>query len=185
MKIKGQFQWTDYLAAQLLHAQPSGSQKIIQYVAYTFVALIFVAVLYLFFRYGGKIENVFPIILFILAVIFPIFYRKVFMPNQVKKSFEQQKGMSLPFEFEFTETGMLTSNKLGNNTLPWEYFTKWKENEDIIILYQSDSVIHMLPKRLFANPEELEVVKSLLEKNKVTKVTSSFRQNETGYNAHH
>ena len=175
MKIKGQFQWTDYLAAQLLHAQPSGSQRIIQYVAYAFLALVFVSMLYLFFRFGAKIENILPILLFILAVIFPFFYRKVFMPNQVKKSFSQQKGMSLPFEFDFTETGMHTSNELGNNTLPWEYFTKWKENEDIIILYQSDSIIHMLPKRLFANPQELEMVKSFLEKNKVTKATSSFR----------
>src|SRR5262245_4884112 len=114
MKIKGQFQWTDYLAAQMLHAQPSGFSRIIPYVAYSLLVLVFVAMLYLFFRFGAKIENTIPILLFVLAVIFPFFYRKVFMPNQVKKSFAQQKGMSLPFEFEFTETGFHTSNELGN-----------------------------------------------------------------------
>jgi hypothetical protein len=31
MKIKGQYQWTDYLAAQLLHIQPSDFSRIFIY----------------------------------------------------------------------------------------------------------------------------------------------------------
>ena len=181
MKIKGQLQWTDYLNAQMLHAQPSGFMSIFTYIFYySFFTLMFIGMIYLFLigEYGK--EKIYLVFLSVLILFFPILYRKVIIPNQAKKSFAQRKGMSLPFEFEFTETGFHTSNELGNSTLPWEYFTKWKENEDIIILYQSDSLIHMLPKRLFTDHQELEMVRSLLEKNKVTKVKSGFRQKETG-----
>jgi YcxB-like protein len=154
---------------------------------YSVGALITISMLYIVLSSGdeygdrnteGLIWILLFIVLFVLAAfILPSLYRKVVLPKQVKQSFEQQKSLSLPFEMELTERGMHTSNELGNNTVPWEYFTKWKENEDIVVLYQSDNIIHMIPKRLFPDPQQLEMVKSLLQKNIVTRATSRFQQN--------
>jgi YcxB-like protein len=179
MKIKGQYQWTDYLATQLVHAQTSRFAKIFIFFC---GMLVFSSMLYLFFNMGDqKIEDIIPILLFLLVFVLvffisPIFYRKVVLPKQVKQAFAQQKNLSLPFEIEFTETGMNFSNAIGNNTWTWEYFTKWNENEDIIVLYQSDNVIQMIPKRLLVDQQQLDMVKSLLQKNIVIKATSRFQQ---------
>jgi hypothetical protein len=181
MKIKGQLQWTDYLNAQMLHAQPSGFIRIFIYVFYYFFfTLTFIGMIYLFLigEYGR--EKIYLVFLSVLILFFPVLYRKLIMPNQVKKSFTQIKALSLPFEMEFTETGVYTSNELGNGTIPWDHFTKWNENEDIINLYQYDTIIHMIPKRFFADSQQIEIFKSLLEKNKVAKVKNPFWQKETG-----
>jgi len=173
MKIKGQFQWTDYLNAQLLHMQPSGFVRVVRLGVYAFVALIFATIL--FMRLIGQldinIEYLLPVL--ILFCLFPL-YRYVLLPNRVKKLFVQQKELSLPIEFEFTETGMSSSNELGNSTRPWTNFVKWKENKELILLYHSDVLFSMIPVRFFTDPQQVEIIKSFLEKNKVPKAKSRF-----------
>jgi hypothetical protein len=176
MKIKGQYQWTDSLNAELLHIQPSGFRRIVQYGAYSFVALAFVSLLYMTFIEDPGIEfSYIFLLLFIMAFGFPILNRYVLQPNRARKNFAQQKELSLPFEVEFTEAGLNFSNDLGNSTRPWTYFTKWKENEEIMLLYQSNALVTMIPKRLFADPQQIETVQAFLEKNAVPKVKSRFR----------
>jgi hypothetical protein len=171
MKIKGQLQWTDYLAAQLLHMQASGFVRAVQYGSIALMVLASLTTLFLFFvgQFEGSIIYIFPV--FILIIIFPL-YRYVFLPNRIEKLFTQQKELSLPFEFEFTEAGMHTSNELGNSTRPWTYFTKWKENKELIMIYHSDVLFNIVPKRFFAEAQQIETLKSFLEKNKVPKAGS-------------
>jgi hypothetical protein len=44
-----------------------------------------------------------------------------------------------------------------------------------MLLYQSDALVTMIPKRLFADPQQIETVQAFLEKNAVPKVKSRFR----------
>ena len=171
MKIKGQLQWTDYLNAQLLHMQPNGFIRVVRLVIYAFMALTFIILLFmaLFGRLDFDVVYIFPVLL--LLVIFPL-YRYVFLPNRIKKLFTQQKELSLPFEIEFTETGMSSSNEVGNSNRPWINFIKWKENKDLFMLYHSDVMFNMIPKRCFTDPQQIETVRSFLEKNNVPKAKS-------------
>ena len=171
MKINGQFQWTDYLNAQLLHLQPNGFGRVVLYGAFSIMILTFIALLSLYFfgQLDVNISLLLPV--FILILLFPL-YRYVFLPNRVKKIFMQQKELSSPIEFEFTETGLHTSNEFGNSTRPWSYFIKWKENKELIMLYHSDVLFNMIPKRFFTDPQQIETVKSYLENNKVPKPKS-------------
>jgi hypothetical protein len=176
MKIKGQLQWADYLNAQILQGHLSRFTRISIYVFYySFFSLLFIGVIYLFLTGEYGREKIYLVFLSVFFLFFPVLNRKVIMPNQAKKSFKQIKALSLPFEIEFTETGIYTSNELGNSNLPWEYFTKWNENDDIINLYKSDAIIHMIPKRLFADSQQIEMLKSLLEKNIGTKTIRGFK----------
>ncbi|MFN8435349.1 MAG: YcxB family protein [Anaerolineales bacterium] len=176
MKIKVQYTWEDLRNAHLLHMYPS-RHFIVYFLAITMLGVF----VYWLFTDLSLIYTA-PPILIILAIGIgsSLVNRYISIPNQAKKSFAQQKAISLPFEFELTEAGVHISNELGNSNVPWNYFTKWDENEDIIILYQSDSLIHMLPKRFFTKPQELETINSLLEANKITKVKSGFRKKKTG-----
>ncbi len=166
MKLKGQLQWTDHLNAQLLHMQPAGRfGRIIPYIALVVTGLCLV---------GGVILSVvsdeFPIELMIpgfIGVAVFAFYRYVLLPWRVKKIFFQQKEFGLPFEMEITDTGLIASNEIGNSNRPWTNFTKWKENKDLFLLYHSDVMFSMIPKRLLTDPEQVITLRTLLERNKV------------------
>jgi hypothetical protein len=101
-------------------------------------------------------------------------YRYVFLPWRVKKMFFQQKELSLPFEMEITETGLVASNEIGNSNRPWANFRKWKEDQNLLLLYHSDLLFSMIPKRVFTSPEQVETIKALLAKSNVPVAKSRF-----------
>ena len=167
MKIKGQLQWTDYLNSQLLHMQPNWVRRIMFYGVY--FMLVFIFVLWLYFYAIGQFEAQFSyyiLPLFIFVAVYPL-YRYIFLPNQIKKIFSQQKELNAPFEMEFTDDAMIASNEFGNSIRPWKNFIRWKENKELIILYHSDVMYSILPKRFFTDHQQIETIKSHLEKNKV------------------
>ena len=171
MKIKGQLEWTDYLEAQLLHGKPSGYNKTKKYGLFSIIAVL--VLLYGFYLVViGQISFLLfsPAFLFILLFLL---YRYVFFPKKIKKVFSQQKSMQVPFEMEFTEEGLIASNEFGNSTYPWENFLKWKENDDILVIYQSDIMFNIIPKRCFSNDQEIENFKKYLMKNDIAADTKN------------
>ena len=172
MKLKGQLQWTDYLNSTLLHMQPGRLSKIVLYGELLLVGCAFIGGFYLLVI--GRLER--PISFFLPLIIFlgiyPL-YRYLLLPNRVKKIFSQQKDLSSPFEMEFTDTALVASNEFGNSNRPWGNFIKWKENDDLLILYHSDILYTIIPKRIFTAPEQVEKVKAFLEKSNVPAAKNS------------
>jgi hypothetical protein len=166
MKLKGQLQWTDYLNSQLLHMQPDWVRRIMFYGVYSVLVFALVSGLYFFAIGQLDIQLSYMLPFFIFVAIYPL-YRYVILPNRVKKIFTQQKELNSPFEIEFTDAGMTTSNEFGNSTRPWKNFIKWKENNELIMLYHSDVMYSIIPKRIFADSQQIEMVKSYLKKDKV------------------
>ena len=166
MKINGKLEWTDYLNSQLLHLRPPTSARIVYYAMYAAVVFALVGVIYEWTigQFESAISYMPPLI--IIIVIVPL-YRYVFLPIFYKNIFTQVKSLNSPFEYEFTETEMLLSNEFGNSRIPWENYTKWKENSELIMLYQSDIVYNIIPKRFFSDPQQIEIIKSLLETHHV------------------
>jgi hypothetical protein len=174
MKFKGQLQWTDYLNSQLLHMQSGGLMRIVLYGAITIMGLGVVGALYLLAtgQLDAQMIGIF-LPLFLMALFFPL-YRYVILPGRIKKIFFQQKELSSPFEMEFTDTSMAVSNEFGSSNRPWGHFTKWKENKEVLMLYHSDVLYTIIPKRVFADAQQVETVKAFLEKNNVPVAKSRF-----------
>ena len=175
MKIKGQLQWTDYLESYLLHRQPVGLAKIFIYTFIAFCGFFFIYSLYLSVRgsvsghYFWRFELMIPSI---LGVAFIVYFRYVLLPKQIREGFFKQKDLNAPFELEFTDNGMSTSNEFSTSTRQWENFVKWKENKELLLLYHSDKEYRIIPKRIFSDSQEVEIIKTYLKKNKVQAVTS-------------
>jgi hypothetical protein len=168
MKINGQLKWTDYLNSQLLHLRPTTFMRVVYYSMYAVVLLAFGGIIYQFVT--GQLEFSFSYLLpflFIIAIV-PL-YRYVFLPMQTRKIFAQQKALNSPFEIEFDETEMTVSNEFGNHRMPWGNFAKWKEDSELLMLYHSDVMYNIIPKRFFSDPQQIEIIRSFLEKNKVSK----------------
>ena len=171
MKFTGQLQWTDYLNAQLLHMKPNKTLRTINYVSFSVMGLASLwgfYILYLFAigEWHSSLDSILMIFLFpaIFAIVIPL-YRFVLLPKLTKKIFNQQKELQAPFEMEITEINLVASNEFGNSIRPWKNFIKWKENEELIILYHSDVMFTIIPKRLFTDPQQLETIKSYITKN--------------------
>lgn len=172
MKLKGQLQWSDYLNSSLLHMQPTGFVRFIVYFTIAIGILILVLAFYLAATAQVSIISLIPVLTFVIFI--PI-YRYVFLPNRVKKIFSQQKELSLPYDIEISDTGMIVSNEFGTVNRPWDNFHKWKENNDLLILYHSDVLYTILPKRIFSDAAQIENVKEYLISNQVPVAKSRFR----------
>ncbi len=171
MKLTGQLQWMDYFNAQLLHMKPKGVLKIINYVSYALLGLVGILGFYLLYLFAiGEWHSSLASILFVIFIptfflVFWLLFRYVLLPNRIKKLFAQQKELHVPFEMEIAESNIVVSNAYGNAVRPWKDFLKWKENEELIMLYHSDILFTIIPKRFLADPQQLEFIKSLVVKN--------------------
>ena len=182
MKFAGQLQWTDYLNSQLLHMKPNKTLRTINSVSFSVMGLASLwgfYILYLFAigEWHSSLDSILMIFLFpaIFAIVIPL-YRFVLLPKLTKKIFNQQKELQAPFEMEFTDTNLVVSNEFGNAIRPWKNFIKWKENEELIILYHSDVMFTIIPKRLLTDLQQLETIKSYITKNGIKTENSKTLQ---------
>lgn len=67
-----------------------------------------------------------------------------------RRIFTQQKSLHDAFELSWDETGLELSTQAARSRHPWADFRQWAEGADGIILYQSDALFNMLPKRAFS-----------------------------------
>jgi hypothetical protein len=163
MKLSGKFEWTDYRDFQYLHMAPLGAAKIIRNIVYGLAGLAFLASLYL---YAAGWLDLFIVLLLVVTAMIVGLLQFVLVPWRARKIYNQQKELSMPFEMEIREDGLSASNELSSSRRPWNNFLKWKENRDMFLLYHSDVMATIIPKR-FLKPEQLEAIKRHLRENNV------------------
>ncbi|MFC4822086.1 YcxB family protein [Dokdonella ginsengisoli] len=72
-----------------------------------------------------------------------------YLPWKARRMFGQQKSLHETYELAWDDEGMSIRGRLGQGTTPWDSYLKKKENERIVLLYQSDLLFQMLPRRAF------------------------------------
>ncbi len=168
MKLTGQYQWTDYLHAQLLNMSPARGLKALIYFLLIFTGVIFLAGFYDFENHAFRFELILPVL--IPAGVY-LLIRYVLLPSRTRDLFNQQKELSAPFEMEISDDGLKFSNEYGYTQRPWANFAKWKEDGELLLLYFSDVVFTMIPKRMFTDPQSLEFIHARLRENKIPAAT--------------
>ncbi len=167
MKINGQLTASDYLKAQYLHARPSRAMAIAFGILVGLLALGFLAGFYIMLV-DNNLSSLWgfswPIALIIVVFLLYFF---VMLPMRVRRIYGQHKEMSSPFEHEITPEGLVSSNLYGYAKRPWANFIKWKENQDLFMLYVSDVQFILIPRRFIA-PEQLAALHARLQENNVT-----------------
>jgi len=88
-------------------------------------------------------------------------YKAAFRPTTYR-IFRQQKSLNLPFSIEATSEAFCAFNETGKTTMPWGHFVKWKESERLLLLYHSDILFNLVPKRLFQSGAELAEFRGFL-----------------------
>ena len=132
----------------------------------------------LFTKPRKKIIYVYIILLFILAALFvlsgtmkykiiiigaiaggiigQLIVRHIYAPWQTRKQYKAYKAAQEPTTINFSETGLEFKTKTGRTTVKWNRIHKWRENSNLLLLYQAPSVYHIIPKHLGEITKEIQ-----------------------------
>jgi len=159
IQINGQYELADFKKAQALHARRGRLATWGVYYVIGLMALItgVGGVLAIMGRFPWSYVLISALVLGAFVIV-----RFVVVPRQLTRVFTQQKDLSAPFEMTLTDQEFSMRNEFGESHLPWDSFVKWKEDKEMLLLYRSDVMFQMLPKRLLHSDGELGYVLSRL-----------------------
>lgn len=86
------------------------------------------------------------------------------LPRVWRKLFEQQQSLQQPFHYRWDNAGLHVSTPLAQALRPWPHFIRRIEDENSLLLYHSDAMFELIPKRWFGNarlPDDLEMLISV------------------------
>ncbi|MGB7537568.1 MAG: YcxB family protein [Anaerolineales bacterium] len=130
-----------------------------------FAVLVFTA-LFMSFLNGIAADELFLFFLFIpLALtVFIILY--VIPPRTIKKLFHQYKNISGSHEYRFTENSVGSNDERGESTIPWGKYVKWLEDDKVLVLFQTDAMINLIPKRCLSR-EQMDEIRQAITTAKI------------------
>jgi hypothetical protein len=82
-------------------------------------------------------------------------------PRAWRKLFAQQKNLHESFRYTWDKTGIHVSTPLTHALRPWSYFMRRLEDEEVLLLYHSDAMFELIPKRWLEDarlPDSLEAL---------------------------
>lgn len=90
--------------------------------------------------------------------------RYVFLPWQGRRIYAQTKAMQRPYKWTWDDERMSYVNDLASGIVPWEDVLKWREGPEQFLVYQSNIMFYLFPKRAFANEAAIDEFRALLKK---------------------
>ncbi len=154
IRLQGQYLLSDFKAAQKLHQGSMLGAVILGALTIVFWLILFRHALW-------------PMLEYPLVLVVAFFFMNLLQSRQVSNAFGQQKSLAGPFDMEFSDEGFQSTSEHGSSRLPWTDFVKWKENKDVILLYRTDLMFHVLPKRLFPSEVDIDYVREKLRAHAV------------------
>ena len=66
-----------------------------------------------------------------------------------RKALDQQKTLQMRYRISWTDRGILIESEYGATRMPWGDFRKLRQDQNLILLYESDRLYRLIPKRCF------------------------------------
>ena len=158
MKIHCQITPGDYIEAQYLHLRP---RPLFKYIGILLFALAILASLQQFVFPTPRLVAWLPSATLGCLLYFALLYF-VLIPKRIRKIYKQQKSLQSPYESNITEEAYGTVGVQGTARIPWTEFYKFKTGKNMILVYQSDAIYHIFPKRWFTD-RQFAVFHSILQ----------------------
>ncbi|MEI6330371.1 MAG: YcxB family protein [Pseudanabaena sp. ELA645] len=140
----------DYIKAQYLHLRPSPWLK---YLGIACLSLAFTS---------GSLTALINILLF--GLIYTLFILFI-LPWNVRRIFSQQKTLQVEHEIVISPEMIETISDNGTWKMRLSDFHEYKVGKDLILLYQSQALFHIFPRRFFVLEEDFKTFLSSLEAN--------------------
>ncbi len=102
--------------------------------------------MYYFHNETNFITNyVIPILIVMLVAVALLQYAVI--PWQARRHFQQSAMFSDEITMQWDADGFSLSGKRGQTTIDWSELYRWNENDVALLLYQSQIMFHVIPKR--------------------------------------
>lgn len=89
--------------------------------------------------------------LVVLTWIIPTITKFVLIPSIARKRFKQHKALQRPYTLSWSKDALTIKSETGENNTPWSDFLKWRENEHLFLIYVTNGLFRMIPKRAFSD----------------------------------
>ena len=97
--------------------------------------------------YGLAFAAIYACVIVIAIVV----TRLVTLPRAARRQFSQQKEFRGPMKVGINPAHIAVTSKNGFSNTPTEDFLKWAENGKSILLYRSDRLFNLVPKRVVSD----------------------------------
>jgi hypothetical protein len=148
-EVTVQLEVADYVAAKKLDARPGRRRALSIRFAFWYVVIGCALVLAWAFTLdarllAGIIIGVVIVCILAFAVLPAVFramYRRSFHRNSMRK----------PYRFSWSEQVFVIESDDGEARINWSGVKKWKESDQLFLIYVSDFIFYILPKRAFSD----------------------------------
>ena len=162
MNIQAKLTAEDYVQAQFLHMRPRPVYKWLGILTIFFTLLAAGASTRACIRGCAPWHQ--PVII-IAALAYLFIWFQLVLPRKARKIFAQQKLLHGPMEIVITPDGFSTAAAHGTSNLKWSELHKYKAGKRLMLVYQSDVIFHMFPRRWFASDADWDQLQAYLKQS--------------------
>jgi hypothetical protein len=77
--------------------------------------------------------------------------------RRARRTLAQQKSLQGEVTFDWDTQGVAFTNAVGHSRLAWSDYARWRESKASLVLFQSDNLINIIPKRCFTEAQLAEI----------------------------
>ena len=149
----------DYIQAQKLHLRARPVFKMIFIIVCLIVICCMGLAILNLISGGSSLKSLGISSAVILYLLFLFLY---FLPRRWKRLYAQSKLLQAEVSYSFREDALIVESEKGNCTIQWSDYHKWKVDDNQILLYQADNIFNIVPKRIFTDSSEADMVESYI-----------------------
>jgi len=151
------------MRAQWLHMKPRRKYRIGLFVVVS-VVVVALVVGVLGSISSGDFRALF-MILFLSILVVAAFARR---RSRFCQIYRNQPSLQGRHRYVFSDDKITAESPHGRGEVSWRAFTKWRENEHVLLLYQADNLFHLIPKRWFEDASiSVDELRSLLQRHSI------------------
>ncbi len=107
---------------------------------------------------------------FLISFLWLHQYFPCFSPTKrwaIARTWKRTVQMQLPINLSITETGIDFQIQGLQDFRQWQHYSCFRETKEMFLLYYSEPLYHILPKRVFSSPAQMSQFQDLLNENNV------------------
>jgi hypothetical protein len=78
------------------------------------------------------------------------------------RTYRQRRGLQREVRYIVSDAGLTGENVNGRMTTPWGDYHRWKEGPQSFLLYLSNDLFHVIPKRFFGSKSDVVAFREML-----------------------
>ena len=152
--ISGTLSEDDYLAAQRLHRRAYVRRQSLVLAALLPIGLIVAWAGY--FLPGAALLGA-----GVGGFIGELFCSRFSIPRRHRRIYRQQVSLRSPYTYSWDSECLSVVSETGQARRPWSDYVRSKENDEVFLLYHSDTMFEVIPKVWFQGREQAEAFRRL------------------------